>query len=110
MQAYRFALDLTVVQQRVVLARAGAGGMAHNWALARVKAVLDQRAAERSRIVSATVRRDGGRWFVAFTVEVERAVRSVVRSDSVVGVDVGICHLAVLSSGEMIENPRHLEM
>src|SRR5262245_16784668 len=48
MQAYRFALDLTPGQQRALLAHAGAARMAHNWALARVKAVLDQRAAERS--------------------------------------------------------------
>jgi transposase len=48
MRAYRFALDLTPVQQRAVLAHAGAARKAHNWALARVKAVMDQRAAERS--------------------------------------------------------------
>jgi putative transposase len=47
-QAYRFALDLTPTQQRQVLAHAGAARVAHNWALARVKAVMDQRAAERS--------------------------------------------------------------
>ncbi|WP_233624693.1 transposase [Actinoplanes sp. ATCC 53533] len=48
MQAYRFALDLTPSQERAVWSHAGAGRKAHNWALARVKAVLDQRAAERS--------------------------------------------------------------
>ena len=47
-QAYRFALDLPPGQQRAVLAHAGAARVAHNWALARVKAVLDQRAAERT--------------------------------------------------------------
>ena len=47
-QAYRFALDLTASQERGVLAHAGAARVAHNWALARVKAVMDQRAAERS--------------------------------------------------------------
>src|SRR5262245_8819967 len=47
-QAYRFALDLTPGQQRTLLVHAGAARKAHNWALARVKAVLDQRAAERS--------------------------------------------------------------
>ncbi|MFU8872832.1 IS607 family element RNA-guided endonuclease TnpB [Micromonospora sp. SL4-19] len=233
-QAYRFALDLTPGQERAVLAHAGAARVAHNWALARVKAVMDQRAAERTygipdnqltesiswtlaglrkawnvakqevapwwaecskeafntgldalaralknwadsrsgkragrpvgfprfksrrrttpsvrfttgtiriepdrqhvvllrlgrlklhesarklarrldngtaRIMSATVRRDGGRWQVAFTVEVERAERHPVRPGSVVGVDVGIKHLAVLSTGELVDNPRHL--
>jgi putative transposase len=47
-QAYRFALDLTPAQERDVLAHAGAARVAHNWALARVKAVMDQRAAERT--------------------------------------------------------------
>jgi len=233
-QAYRYALDLTPTQQRGVLAQAGAARVAHNWALARVKAVMDQRTAERSygipdeqlteclswslpalrkawntakpevapwwgevskeafntgldalarglknwsdsrkgaragkpvgfprfksrrrtapsvrfttgairvepdrmhvvlprlgrlklhessrklarrldngtaRIMSATVRRDGGRWHVSFTVEVERAGRAPARPGSVVGVDVGIKHLAVLSTGELVPNPRHL--
>ncbi|MGW5672364.1 helix-turn-helix domain-containing protein, partial [Micromonospora sp. NPDC003776] len=48
MQAYRFALDLTPSQERLVLAHAGAARVAYNWALARVKAVMGQRAAERS--------------------------------------------------------------
>ncbi|MFV2017117.1 IS607 family element RNA-guided endonuclease TnpB, partial [Micromonospora sp. LOL_023] len=233
-QAYRFALDLTSRQERDVLAHAGAARLAHNWALAKVKAVMDQRIAERcygvpdelltpslswslagprkawnaakpeaapwwgevskeafntgldalarglknwtdsgsgkragrpsgfprfksrrrttpsvrfttgairvepdrmhvvlprlgrlklhesarklarrieagtARIMSATVRRDGGRWHVSFTVEVERAERSPARPGSVVGVDVGIRHLAVLSTGELVDNPRHL--
>ncbi|GAA4263812.1 helix-turn-helix domain-containing protein [Dactylosporangium darangshiense] len=47
-QAYRFALDLAPVQERQVPAHAGAARVAHNWARARVKAVMDQRAAERS--------------------------------------------------------------
>ncbi|SCF29591.1 IS607 family element RNA-guided endonuclease TnpB [Micromonospora saelicesensis] len=233
-QAYRFALDLTPTQERTLLAHAGAARVAHNWALARVKAVMDQRAAERSygiaedlltpampwslsalrktwntakhevapwwrecskeafnsgldalaralknwadsrsgkragravgfprfksrrrttpsvrfttgairvepdrthvvlprlgrmklhesarklarrldagtaRIMSATVRRDGGRWQVSFTVEVERAQRAPARPGAVVGVDVGVKHLAVLSTGEFVPNPRHL--
>ncbi|MCM0676396.1 IS607 family element RNA-guided endonuclease TnpB [Micromonospora phytophila] len=233
-QAYRFALDLSAVQQRAVLAHAGAARVAHNWALARVKAVMDQRTAERSygvpdgqltesmswslpalrkawnaakaevapwwpevskeafntgldalarglknwvdsrtgrragrpagfpryksrrrstasvrfttgairiepdrmhvvlprlgrlklhesarklarrldngtaRIMSATVRRDGGRWHVSYTVEVDRAGRVPARTGSTVGVDVGIKNLAVLSTGEVVPNPRHL--
>jgi IS605 OrfB family transposase len=233
-QAYRFALDLTPAQERAVQAHCGAARFAHNWALSRVKAVLDQRAAERSygipdelltdpvswtlpalrrawnaakgdvapwwgevskeafntgldalarglknwsasrtgarrgrpvgfprfksrrrstssvrfttgairvepdrmhvvlprlgrlklhesarklarridngtaRIMSATLRCDGGRWHVAFTVTVDRADRTPVCPGSVVGVDVGITHLAVLSTGETVDNPRHL--
>ncbi|MEU7869190.1 helix-turn-helix domain-containing protein [Dactylosporangium sp. NPDC049140] len=47
-QAYRFALDLTPSQERDVLAHTGAARVAHNWALAKVKAVMEQRTAERS--------------------------------------------------------------
>jgi len=233
-QAYRFALDLTPGQERAVLRHAGAARVAYNWALARVKAVVAQRSAERTygvpedqltpglgwslpalrrawnaakaevapwwvecskeafntgldglargltswsdsrsgkragrpvgfprfksrrrstpavrfttgairvepdrrhvvlprlgrlklhesarklarrieagtaRIMSATVRRDGGRWHVGFCVEVDRADRSPAGPDATVGVDVGITHLAVLSTGEMVANPRHL--
>ncbi|GIJ25884.1 transposase [Micromonospora qiuiae] len=231
-QAYRYALDLTPAQERAALAHAGAARVAHNWALARVVAVMNQRAAERTygvaevdltpaigwslpalrkawnaakdevapwwrecskeafntgldalarglrnwsdsrtgkragrlvgfprfksrrrpsvrfttgpirvepdrkhvvlprlgrlklhesarklarrldngtaRIMSATVRREGGRWHVAFCVEVDRADRVPACPGSVVGVDVGITHLAVLSTGELVDNPRHL--
>ncbi|HZE33269.1 MAG TPA: helix-turn-helix domain-containing protein, partial [Actinoallomurus sp.] len=47
-QAYRFALDPTPRQVRVLLRHAGAARLAYNWGLARIKANLDQRAAERS--------------------------------------------------------------
>ncbi|MEH1016231.1 IS607 family element RNA-guided endonuclease TnpB [Micromonospora sp. CPCC 206060] len=233
-QAYRFALDLNPGQERAVLAHAGAARVAYNWALARVKAIMDQRAAERiygvpdgqltpsvswllpalrrawntakaevapwwaecskeafntgldalarglknwadsrtgkragrpvgfprftsrrrttpsvrfttgtirveadrmhvvlprlgrlqlhesarklarrieagtARIMSATVRREGRRWHVCFTVEVERAERVPAQPASVVGVDVGITHLAVRATGEVVPNPRHL--
>jgi putative transposase len=52
----------------------------------------------------------GGRWFCRFSVEVERHDPAPARPDSVVGVDLGIKSLAVLSTGEVIANPRHLEV
>jgi IS605 OrfB family transposase len=61
-----------------------------------------------ARILSATVKLDGGRWHVSFCVEVDRQVRTPARPDTVVGVDVGVKHLAVLSTGETVDNPRHL--
>ncbi|QGN50755.1 IS200/IS605 family element transposase accessory protein TnpB [Micromonospora sp. WMMC415] len=234
-QAYRFALDLSPAQERAVLGHVGAARMAYNWALARVKAVLDQRAAERSygipedeltpaigwslpalrrgwnaakgevapwwrdyskeayntgldalarglnswadsrsgkragrrvgfprfksrrrstpsvrfttgtirvdpdrkhvvlprlgrlrlhesarklarrlaagtaRILSATVRRDGHRWYVSFTCQVERARRTPTCPDATVGVDLGVRRLAALSTGEPVPNPQHLD-
>lgn len=47
-QAYRFALDPTPAQLRALASHAGAARFAHNHMLALVKAVMDQRAAERS--------------------------------------------------------------
>ncbi|MGH9002623.1 MAG: IS607 family element RNA-guided endonuclease TnpB [Acidimicrobiia bacterium] len=61
-----------------------------------------------ARVVSATVSERAGRWYVSFGVEVERAERRPARPDSVVGVDVGVRALAVLSTGETVPNPKHL--
>jgi transposase len=44
--AYRFALDPTPAQERALRCHAGAARVAFNWGLARVRAVMDQRAAE----------------------------------------------------------------
>ncbi|WP_454791104.1 IS607 family element RNA-guided endonuclease TnpB [Mycolicibacterium lutetiense] len=52
MQAYRFALDPSHLQARALASHAGAARFAHNHMLALVKAVMDQRAAERSYGVS----------------------------------------------------------
>ena len=62
-----------------------------------------------ARIMSATVRREGHRWYCAFTVEVHRAQTTPARPGDRVGVDVGIGTLAVLSTGECVPNPRHLD-
>jgi IS605 OrfB family transposase len=61
-----------------------------------------------ARILSATVRREAGRWFVSFTCQVQRSQRRPRQPDAVLGVDVGVRHLAVLSTGELVDNPRHL--
>ncbi|MFI1701474.1 IS607 family element RNA-guided endonuclease TnpB [Streptomyces bobili] len=61
-------------------------------------------------VKSATVRREAGRWFVSFTVEVERAERAPTRPDAVIGVDLGIKTLAVFSDGRpAAANPRHYD-
>ncbi len=49
-----------------------------------------------------------GRWFVSFTVERSAKQRKARRPDCAVGVDVGLRHLATLSTGERIANPRPL--
>jgi IS605 OrfB family transposase len=61
-----------------------------------------------ARILSATVRHAGGRWHVSFTVEITRTTRTPAHPQGTVGVDVGIANLAVLSTGQVVPNPRHL--
>lgn len=63
-----------------------------------------------ARIRSATVSHRGGRWFVAFSVEITRTDSAPTRPGTAVGVDLGIKSLAVLSTGETIPNPRHLDV
>jgi putative transposase len=62
-----------------------------------------------ARILAATISRTANRWFVSFTVEVQRNLPTGNRKTTVVGVDVGIRHLAVLSTGAVIPNPHALE-
>ncbi len=66
----------------------------------------------RARLLGATVSRTAGRWFVSFTVETDRAIPARParrqRTAGPVGVDLGVKHLAVLSTGETITNPKHL--
>ena len=61
-----------------------------------------------ARILAATISQHGGRWYVSFTCQVHRAQRCPQRPSASIGVDVGIHHLAVLSSGQSIANPRPL--
>lgn len=71
-------------------------------------ALLEKLVAGKARVLRATVCREGGRWFVSFTCEVEREPATPRFPDAVVGVDAGLRHLAVLSTGERVENPRPL--
>jgi putative transposase len=53
----------------------------------------------------ATLSRDAaGRYYVSFSVEVPKALLPITHR--VVGVDVGLTHLATLSTGEAIPNPK----
>lgn len=61
-----------------------------------------------ARILAATVRFQGGRWFCAFTVEVVRKPSIPVRPNATVGIDLGISTLGVLSNGQTVPNPRHM--
>jgi putative transposase len=61
-----------------------------------------------ARILSATVCQSAGRWYCSLQVAVRRTVGRAghsPRAGRVVGVDAGIKHLAVLSTGELVPNP-----
>ncbi|MCL8010359.1 IS607 family element RNA-guided endonuclease TnpB [Streptomyces sp. AS02] len=79
----------------------------------RTSKLLARIRAGTARILSATVRHERGRWFVSLQVETAREIARVDRPDGVVGIDVGVKHLAVLadSSGETRyePNPKHLD-
>ncbi|HEX3398183.1 MAG TPA: RNA-guided endonuclease TnpB family protein [Steroidobacteraceae bacterium] len=57
-----------------------------------------------------TLSRDAaGRYFVSFGAEFEKEPPSLSYQCPAVGVDLGLRHLATLSTGEKIENPKHYE-
>jgi putative transposase len=63
-------------------------------------------------ILSATVSETAGRWFCSFQVAVKRTVRRPAHAPSagrVIGMDAGIKHLAVLSTGELVPNSAPLK-
>ena len=60
-----------------------------------------------ARVLSAAVRFERGRWLVSFTVDAQRHALTPARPGSVVGVDLGVKTLAVLSTGREFPNPRH---
>lgn len=69
-----------------------------------------------ARVLSATIRCEGGRWFCSFTCEVNRSDPPPAQPHAVIGVDLGVTHLAVLSkpllgisdAAGFVPNPRHL--
>ncbi|MET9227360.1 RNA-guided endonuclease TnpB family protein [Lentzea sp. NPDC003310] len=62
---------------------------------------------ERATPSTVTVSRDkAGRWFVSLFCE-DSGVQPLPATKAVVGIDAGLDHLLVLSTGEKIGNPRH---
>lgn len=59
------------------------------------------------RIKTCTIKREADGWYVMFAVEEDRS-RHYPRTGDTTGVDVGLENFATLSTGEVIENPRHL--
>jgi putative transposase len=57
-------------------------------------------------VKTVTAKREAGRWFVCFSVEVPEP-DPLPASDKAVGLDVGLTTFAVLSDGSEVANPRH---
>ena len=58
-----------------------------------------------SKPSSVTIIKDcAGRYFASFVVEISQPIPPY--TDSSVGIDLGLTHFAILSSGEKVENPR----
>ena len=64
------------------------------------------------RVVQAVVSREAGRWFISITVDLgdnwTRKNETVDHPNDAVGVDLGLTHAAVLSTGEKLEGPKPL--
>lgn len=59
---------------------------------------------------SVTVKQDGDRWVAVVLCEVPDVEQRQMFADSeIIGIDVGIKDFAVLSNGDKIANPKHLE-
>lgn len=65
--------------------------------------------ADTARLLKATISHRRGRWFVSFQAEVQRDQPQPAKTGGTVGVDLGVKHLAVLSTGEHVPNPKHLD-
>ena len=70
------------------------------------RALSDQVVAGTARVLSATIKEEAGRWFVSFGCKVVRRDPVATYPEAIVGVDLGVHHFAVLSTGELFENPR----
>lgn len=58
------------------------------------------------KIKTCTIKREGEHWYVCLACEVE-AMPKLSYTDEAVGIDLGVSHLATLSTGDAIENPRY---
>jgi putative transposase len=63
----------------------------------------------KGKVKTCTIKREGDQWYAVLTCEYLRdAALTFHPSEQEVGVDLGVKVFAMLSTGEAIENPRHL--
>jgi len=61
------------------------------------------------KLMSATVSRTADRWYVSLAVQIETAPPPCENQAGRVGVDLGVKHLATLSTGEKVDGPKPLK-
>lgn len=61
------------------------------------------------KISSATISRTADKWFISFVIKPIMSYHEACKSQASVGIDLGIKHLAVLSDGTFIDNPKPLK-
>lgn len=57
------------------------------------------------KVKTVTIKRDAGKWYACFSVEMPDILLDY--NENAVGIDVGLESFAVMSSGEVIQNPRY---
>ncbi len=57
---------------------------------------------------SVTIRQEGGAWYATLQYQISDPVPPIGTPEQPVGVDLGLTHVATLSSGETVEAPRFL--
>ena len=62
-----------------------------------------------AKVKRMTISQRAGRWYASLTVEREDKPVAKHPKSGAVGVDLGVKHLATLSDGTVIENPRYLQ-
>ncbi len=65
----------------------------------------------KGKVKTCTIKREGEQWYAVLTCEyLHDAAMTFHSSEQEVGVDLGVKVFAMLSTGEAIENPRHLRL
>ena len=95
-------------RQAIRLTRNGFGVTAKGVRIAKVGNVRLEWSRDLPSVPSSVtiIREADGRYYASFVVEVQDTPLPVIATE--IGVDLGLASLAVLSTGEIVENPRHL--
>jgi putative transposase len=84
-----------------------AGRYVQHSKIGNVKLRLSRGIPEDAVIKTLSIKKSVSGWYACFAVEV--SAQPLLKSDSVVGIDLGIENFAALSDGTMIQNPRFYE-